>query len=81
VYECIYCYHLLQESLQDIAHAFQSGYPTLLHYKLHMRRSQCFSRLKRHTEEVEALQSAQKCLELTGDVALSKKCKIHLQKQ
>ncbi|XP_023723064.1 SET and MYND domain-containing protein 4 isoform X3 [Cryptotermes secundus] len=62
-----------QESLQDIALAFQSGYPTSLHYKLHMRRSQCFSRLNRYMEEVEALQSAQKCLELMGDVALSKK--------
>ncbi|GFG35904.1 hypothetical protein Cfor_05261 [Coptotermes formosanus] len=65
-----------QECLRDIALALQSGYPTSLHYKLYLRRSQCLSILNRHKEEVEALQSAQKCLELTRNMSLSKKSSI-----
>lgn len=71
---------LLQECLQDITLALESGYPTSLHYKLHIRRSQCLSKLNRHKEEVEALQSAQKCLELVGNMSLQKKCKAYKQK-
>jgi len=71
---------VLQECLQDITLALQSGYPTSLHYKLHIRRSQCLSKQNRHKEEVEALQSAQKCLELVGNMSLQKKCKAYKQK-
>jgi len=71
---------LLQECLRDIALALESGYPTSLHYKLHIRRSQCLSKLNRHKEEVEALQSALKCLELVGNMSLQKKCKDYEQK-
>jgi hypothetical protein len=77
-YKIYYC-PSLQECLQDIALALQSGYPTSLHYKLYIRRSQCLSNLNMHKEEVEALQSAQKCLELVEDMLLSKKGKFHLQ--
>lgn len=65
-----------QECLQDITLALESGYPTSLHYKLHIRRSQCLSKLNRHKEEIEALQSAQKCLELVGNLSLQKKSSI-----
>jgi hypothetical protein len=80
MYEHIYYYPLLQECLQDISLALQSGYPASLHYKLDIRRSQCLANLNRHKEQVEALQSAQKCLELMEDMPKSKKCKSQLQK-
>jgi hypothetical protein len=71
MYEYIYYYPLLQECLQGISLALQNIYPKSLHYKLHTRHGQCLASLKRHKEQVKALQSALKCLELMEDMSLS----------
>ncbi|XP_021932938.1 SET and MYND domain-containing protein 4-like isoform X1 [Zootermopsis nevadensis] len=65
-----------KECLQDISLALQSDYPTSLHYKLHVRRGQCLAELNRPKEQIEALQSAQKCLELVKDMPLCKKASL-----
>jgi hypothetical protein len=75
-----YYYLLLQECLRDFSLALQNGYAKSPHYKLHTRRGQCLASLKRHKEQLEALQSALKCLELMEDMSLSKKCKSCLKK-
>ncbi|XP_069701173.1 SET and MYND domain-containing protein 4-like isoform X2 [Periplaneta americana] len=62
-----------KDCLQNITLALENGYPEPLRYKLYMRRSQCLSKLRRYKEEIEALQSAQQCLDNVEDSSVSKK--------
>ena len=73
---CLYYKGKYEKCLQDIFLALRYKYPKNLEYKLHQRRGQCFTKLKRFEEAEKALIEAKNALNLDNKLSSEKQQRL-----